>query len=57
MAKARKSKAKTFNFEEFQKEFYDKDTKKNARNKGALYEFGVRIARESLSESEHDSSA
>lgn len=56
MAKKGKSKPKSFNFEEFQKEFYAKDSKKRSRNKGAFYDFGVRMARESLSESKQDSS-
>jgi len=51
MAKRRKSKIKTFNFVEFHKEFYAKGAEKNSRNKGALYEFGVRMAQESLSKS------
>ncbi len=52
MAKKKKRKARTFTFEEFKKEFYTQDTKERPRNKSRLYELGVRMARESLRESE-----
>ena len=56
MAKTKTTKHKSFTFEEFEKEFYGKDTEKPARNKGALYESGQRMARESLSQIKRDSS-
>ncbi|MHC4489313.1 MAG: hypothetical protein ACYSW7_09105 [Planctomycetota bacterium] len=56
MAKKKKRKARAFSFEEFKKEFYTKDTKKSPRNKSRLYELGVRMARESLAESEIEAS-
>ena len=56
MAKRKKSKPRAFSFEEFKKEFYTKDTKESPRNKSRLYEFGVRMARESLAESEQEAS-
>lgn len=52
MAKTRRKKLRTFNFDEFKKEFYTKNTKKNTRKKSRLYELGVRMARESLAGSE-----
>ena len=56
MAKRKQSKTRVFNFEEFKKEFLTKDTKKSPRNKSRLYEFGVKMARESLAESEQEAS-
>lgn len=56
MAKRKQSKTRAFNFEEFKKEFLTKDTKKSTRNKSRLYEFGVKMARESLAESEQEAS-
>lgn len=56
MAKKPRTKPATFSFEEFKKEFLTKETKKSTRNKSRLYDFGVKIARESLAESETDSS-
>lgn len=52
MAKTKRKKLRTFNFDEFKKEFYTKNTTKNTRKKSRLYELGVRMARESLSGSE-----
>jgi len=51
MAKRKKSNQRAFSFEEFKKEFYTKDRKKSSRNNSRLYEFGVKMARESLAES------
>lgn len=51
MAKKKKSKEQTFSFEEFKKEFYTKETKESHQNNNRLYEFGVKMARESLTES------
>lgn len=56
MAKRKKSKPRAFNFGEFKKEFYTKDTKKSSQNKSRLYKFGVKMARESLGESEPEAS-
>lgn len=56
MAKRKQSKTRAFNFEEFKKEFLTKDTKKSTRNKSHLYEFGVKMARESLAESKQEAS-
>jgi len=50
MAKRKKSKPRAFTLEEFKKEFLTKETKKSSRNKNRLYEFGVKMARESLAE-------
>ena len=52
MAKRERTKPRAFSFEEFKKEFYTKDIKKSPRNRSRLYELGVRMARESLRESE-----
>ncbi len=56
MAKRKRTKTRAFSFEEFKKEFYTKDTKKSPRNKSHLYEFGVKMARESLEEPEQEAS-
>lgn len=56
MAKRKRAKPRAFSFEEFKKEFYTKDIKKSPRNKSRLYEFGVRMARESLAQSEQEAS-
>lgn len=56
MAKRKQSKPQAFSFEEFKKEFYTKDTRKSSRKKSRLYEFGVKMARESLAESEQEAS-
>ncbi len=52
MMNRKHSKRKEFTFEEFKKEFYTKETKESPRNKSRFYELGVRMARESLVESE-----
>ena len=57
MSKGKKSKQKTYNYEEFKKEFYTKKKAKHSRGNNAFYNFGVRIARESLSEIRHSLSS
>lgn len=48
MAKKKRSKSRTFSFEEFKKEFYNKDIEERPQNKSRLYIFGTKLARESL---------
>ena len=57
MVKKEKRKQRTFSFEGFKKEFLTKDAKKSSPNRNRLYELGVRMARESLTERETEPSA
>lgn len=56
MEKGKRNKPRTFSFNEFKKEFYTKDDRKSSRNRSRFYEIGVRMARESLAESETEAS-
>ena len=51
MKKKENSKLKSFTYREFEKEFLTSDKERKKTNKGALYELGRKMARESLSAS------
>ena len=54
MENKRKGSNKRFTYEEFEKKFLSVSEKNQRPNKGALYELGAKMARESLSESKKE---